>query len=103
MNQYKIQEQLGYGKFANVYKCIDTTVIPSPEDSGVRAMKVFKSQFNSSFQATNKKNEWDAIRNEINTLKRFKHDNIVRLHEVIEEKAKGQLVIITDYMPNGTI
>jgi serine/threonine protein kinase len=64
-------------------------VVPSTEDSGVRAMKIFKSQFNSNFEDSAKKSDLDTIINEINTLKMLKHENIVRLYEIIEHKEKG--------------
>ena len=44
-----------------------------------------------------------AIRSELEILRNLSHENIVRLHEIIEHPTKWKFYLVMDYLPGGTV
>ena len=78
---YDIQNKIGEGRFANVYKSIHK---PSKR---IVSIKILEKQNISS-------KEMDMIQNEIEILKLCQHPNILKLYDVLENNEK--IYIITE-------
>jgi [calcium/calmodulin-dependent protein kinase] kinase len=93
INKYIVERELGKGSFGDVYLCTD-------QDSNIQyAMKTINRPPSSSWndEATN------AIRQEIAVMKRLKHQNIVFLHEVIDDQNSRKIYLIQEFMEGGAL
>eukprot|EP01034_Spumella_vulgaris_P036339 gene36339-44829_t len=92
INKYKIGRALGKGAFGEVYLCTD-------EETGLEyAMK----QINRP-QTKWSGDEGNAIKLEIAVMKRMKHNNIVELHEVIDDQSARKIYLIQELMEGGAL
>lgn len=92
INKYIVERELGKGTFGEVYLCTDQ------ETKNQYAMKMINRPASSwNDEASN------AIRQEIAVLKRLKHQNIVGLHEVIDDANARKIFLIQEFMENGPL
>lgn len=93
INKYIIVKEIGKGAFGEVYLCKDQ------ETTIEYAMKMIARPNASTWndEASN------AIRQEIAVMKRLKHENIVALHEVIDDQNARKIYLIQEYMQGGAL
>ncbi len=87
VNKYLVLQELGKGSYAEVYLCKDET------NGQHYAMKVM---------ARPMKTFKDEIE-EIAIMKKLKHENIVGLHEVIDDPNSRKIYIIQEYAAGGAL
>ena len=51
----------------------------------------------------NGKNAYDCVREELLVMQRLEHPNIIWLHEIIDDKNKSNICLVTEYQKNGSI
>lgn len=93
INKYVVERELGKGSFGDVYLCTD-------QESNIQyAMKTINRPPTSAWndEATN------SIRQEIAVMKRLKHQNIVFLHEVIDDQNSRKIYLIQEFMQGGAL
>ncbi|KAL1496743.1 hypothetical protein AB1Y20_014334 [Prymnesium parvum] len=99
---YAKLQRLGRGRSAKVRLC--SRVV----DGELFAMKVFNKSL------LRRQRQWDeasgayqnaleGVAREIAILKKLRHPNVVRLHEVIDDPVKDKLYLILDYVPGGPL
>lgn len=86
--EYEIQELIGEGSFAKVYKCIE-------KESG-KTFAVKELQIGQNVSA-----DMEAIREEIETWKDLQHENIVSLHRTFIDNSSFYLVC--EYLDSGSL
>ena len=92
VNKYIVEKELGKGSFGDVYLCRDQ------ETNEYYAMKMInrpQSSWNDEAAI--------SIRQEIAVMKRLKHNNIVNLHEVIDDLNARKIFLIQEYMEGGPL
>lgn len=92
VNKYIVEKELGKGSFGDVYLCRDQ------ETNNNYAMKMInrpQSSWNDEAAI--------SIRQEIAVMKRLKHNNIVNLHEVIDDLNARKIFLIQEYMEGGPL
>jgi len=82
MDKFEVLDIIGQGTFGTVYKAKEIST------ENIFALKIMKNSFNSW-------NECERLR-EVNFLKKFEHENIVKLYEVIKDNDK--LILVFEYM-----
>jgi len=100
INQYKIEEELGRGTSSTVYKAVDM------EQQEVHALKVVhRSMFKKHhrFNSTPDSSAWEDINREISIIQTLDHENIVRLHEVIDDPKHDKFYMVFDYVSGGQL
>eukprot|EP01039_Chlorochromonas_danica_P006130 gene6130-6750_t len=92
INKYIVERELGKGSFGEVYLCRDQ------DTNELYAMKqITRPQTGWNDEASN------AIRQEIAVMKRLKHENVVGLHEVIDDQNARKIFLIQEYMEGGAL
>lgn len=93
INKYIVERELGKGSFGEVYLCRDQ------ETDSHYAMKMINRPPQSAWndEASN------SIRQEIAVMKRLKHQNVVGLHEVIDDQSQRKIFLIQEYMEGGPL
>eukprot|EP00794_Sanderia_malayensis_P014015 gene14015-15473_t len=102
INHYQIQEEIGRGSFAAVYKCI------SSKTNQTYAMKVIskkrmirKTGFTARHPRKGKSNPLDGLHREIAILKKVDHPCIVKLVEVIDDSDIDDVYMVFELMKSG--
>eukprot|EP01063_Lacrimia_lanifica_P039082 TRINITY_DN848_c0_g3_i1.p1 TRINITY_DN848_c0_g3~~TRINITY_DN848_c0_g3_i1.p1 ORF type:complete len:579 (+),score=128.68 TRINITY_DN848_c0_g3_i1:111-1847(+) len=96
VNQYEVLDSLGQGGYGKVKLALNV------DDGVLYALKVINKQ-------RLEKLIWygrpalDNIRREVAILQRLRHDNIVALHEVIDDPNYHKLYIVMDYCSRGAL
>ena len=85
---YQLGQVLGTGAFGEVRKCVSRT------SKLIRAVKIIKKESMS-------KEEEESFKQEMATLKKLDHPNILKLYEVFEDSKKYFLV--TEYCKGGEL
>ena len=97
INQYIVQELLGTGSFASVKLCTDC-------NTGIQyAVKQMNKQFLKSKSFGKDKSAYDCVLDELQVLKKLEHPNIIWLHEIINDKSKDDIYIVTVYHSKGSL
>ena len=91
VNQYSILQQLGEGSYSKVKLVLDN------ESGALRAMKVMRKQ------RLHRKRSLENVKMEMSQLKRLDHENIVALHEIIDDSEDDRLCLIMEYLPRGCV
>ena len=89
INQYIMIRKLGSGSYGSVYLCKDKE---SSEEFAIKIIKRSKLKNVNGFKAQ-----------EMAILKSLVHTNIVKLHEIIDDKTSQCLYLVMDYLPGGTL
>jgi CRP-like cAMP-binding protein len=92
VNKYIVEKELGKGSFGDVYLCRDQ------ETDEPYAMKMI-----SRPQSSWNDDSASSIRQEIAVMKRLQHNNIVNLHEVIDDVNARKIFLIQEYMEGGPL
>ncbi|RYH24737.1 cyclic nucleotide-binding domain-containing protein [archaeon] len=93
INKYIVERELGKGSFGEVYLCRDI------ETNKEYAMKQISRPTTSSWNDESS----NAIRQEIAVMKRLKHQNVVGLHEVIDDQNARKIFLIQEFMEGGPL
>ena len=78
--EYKVLEEIGVGRFANVYKCKH---LQSGEDFAVKVMK--KNKMSAR--------DLELLRTEIAVMKLVQHPNVITLRDIFETETKINIVM----------
>ena len=92
VNQYQIIEEIGCGSFAKVYLARDV------ETGKLYAMKQFKLK-----TLQRKENGLSQLEREIQSMRRFNHPNIMRLHEVLHVEETDVVYLVLEYADCGSL
>lgn len=93
INKYKTLGVLGKGSYGSVY------LVQNEENGKMFAMKTLLRQ-NNKWNNLKKSNE---IRDEINIMKKIRHDHIVSLEEVIDDPSSREVYLIQELLEGGPI
>lgn len=101
MNDYELDEPIGYGSFSTVYRAHNRK---TGEIFAIKLVKIEEQEDESeankdTFMAYNLK----RIHKEINLWKPFNHVNLCRLIDVIIDEEKGTVAFIMEYANNGDL
>eukprot|EP00112_Aurelia_sp_Birch-Aquarium-sp1_P001376 Seg1147.2 transcript_id=Seg1147.2/GoldUCD/mRNA.D3Y31 product="Calcium/calmodulin-dependent protein kinase kinase 1" protein_id=Seg1147.2/GoldUCD/D3Y31 len=104
INHYQIQEEIGRGSFATVYKC------RSLKNDQEYAMKVIskkrlirKNGLMARHPRKSRANPLDVLHREIAILKKVDHPNIVKLVEVIDDPEIDNVYMVFEMMDGGPV
>ena len=97
LNEYRFKSSLGEGSFAKVYlyrhiKTKKKYAVKKLDERKLKSIQIGDSNFTAS----------DLCKEELKTLKKLHHPNIIWLHEVIDDP-DGNIYLVTDYYPNGSL
>ena len=103
INQYSIIKKIGQGTFGKVKLC--------KFGDKYFALKVYSKAFlqrqRNHFQISKSSYQCNSalqgVFKEIALMKKFRHQNILRLYEVIDDEVKGKIYMIIDYCEKGPI
>jgi serine/threonine protein kinase len=93
INQYVVIKKIGSGSQG-------TILLASDKENNLFAIKKIINKKKISFQ---KNDDTNYIKNEISIMKRIDHDNVISLHEVIEDQKRNIIYIVMPYMEKGQI
>jgi serine/threonine protein kinase len=96
INQYTIVDNLGIGSQGTVLLGYDNS-----DNTG--KMYAIKKIHNKKKNILHNNNDIETIKKEIAIMKKLDHDNIIKLHEVIEDKTRNIIYVVMQYMKNGPI
>eukprot|EP00803_Ostreobium_quekettii_P001747 evm.model.scf_722EXC.5 EVM.evm.TU.scf_722EXC.5 scf_722EXC:51151-58080(+) len=103
VNQYLILKELGKGSQGKVKLCLNTddnilyAVKVINKQKSMRQMKLAKKSFGAKGDAG------DDLIKEIVVMKKLKHENIVKLHEVIDDQFGEKLLMVMEYVDGGPL
>lgn len=100
--QYEMRELLGRGSYAKVKLC------RALETDATFAVKIFKVSLLKrrrmwDSQVVGFKTAFDDVLREIAIMKRLSHENVMNMHDVIDDASKEKLYMVMDYCPMGAI
>lgn len=107
VNQYLIKTEIGRGSFGTVHLAEDAETGLSyaiKEFSKTRLKRKYArelKQLNRSFEQTN--DGLFLIRNEVAIMKKIRHQNVVKLHEVLDVVGEDSLYMVMEYCPGGSL
>jgi len=97
IKQYEIGTKLGAGAYAKVKMCVDT-------DTGTRyAIKIFKKSLLKRRQSRFQGTAFDDVLREIAIMRKLDHENVVNMHDVIDDVFANKLYMVIDYCKHGAI
>ena len=102
INQYRQENTLGEGAFGVVKLFTDTN---TNQQYAVKIMnkKLLQTKSAGRDKQGNSKTCYDCILEELQILQKLDHPNILWLHEIIDDKNKSNICLVTEYQKNGSI
>ena len=105
INQYELIKLLGQGSFGKVKLCVRKLL--DREDKF--AVKIFKKHILKRKKEVYRdeagklcfRNGIEDVLREIAVMKKLDHQNVIRLHEVINDAADDKIYLILDYAEKG--
>jgi len=102
---YRLGDTLGKGSYAKVKDCV---ALDTPEGELKFAVKIFKVSLLKrrkmwDAQVSGFKTAFDDVIREIAIMKRLSHDNVMNLHDVIDDPNANKLYMVMDFCPRGAI
>jgi len=98
LNQYAVVKDLEQGAFGKVKLCLNTTT------NCLCALKcVNRKLLRRKYAARGRDKGQQAIKKEIAIMKKLVHENVVRLHEVIDDEVGQYIFMVLEYVPGGPI
>ena len=98
INQYIVEKTLGKGSFAKVKLVTDSS---SGNKFAIKVMN--KNALKNKKSGNNGKNAFDCVLEELEVLKRLQHPNIIYLHEIIDDKKKEEIYLVTEFHSRGSL
>jgi predicted Ser/Thr protein kinase len=92
VNKYIVERELGKGSFGDVYLCKDQE---TGEQYAMKMINRPQSSWNDDASS--------SIKQEIAVMKRLQHNNIVNLHEVIDDQNARKIFLIQEFMEGGPL
>ena len=92
VNQYLLVHKLGQGAFAKVYLAINT-------ETG----KKFAAKKFCLGELQRVENGVSQLEREVSLMRRYQHNNILKLHEVLHDKKNDVVYLIIDYADCGSL
>ena len=86
-DEFEIQELIGEGSFAKVYKCLE-------KESG-KTFAVKELHIGENYS------DIEAVRKEVEIWKELEHENIVSLHRTFTDNSR--LYLVCEYMDGGSL
>jgi len=101
---YRIGDTLGKGSYAKVKEC-DVVDDLRPQRFAVKIFKVslLKRRKMWDSQEAGFKTAFDDVLREIYIMKRLTHENVMNLHDVIDDPNATKLYMVMDFCPKGAI
>lgn len=103
VNQYSMIKRLGEGAFGKVKLCKlqnELNAVKIYNKGLLRRKREFHREDNGQITVTTALND---VAREIAMMKKFHHQNIVKLHEVIDDDQNDKIYMIMDYCGKGAI
>eukprot|EP00898_Chlorokybus_atmophyticus_P006257 jgi/Chlat1/6632/Chrsp482S06106 len=97
VNQYIILKVLGRGTFGKVKLCLNVY------DGQLFAVKIINKKQLMRRSIATRRNPTQEVRKEIAIMKKLSHENIVTLHEVIEDPSGVKLYMVLEYVEHGPV
>jgi serine/threonine protein kinase len=97
IKQYEIGRKLGTGAYAKVKMCVDT------DTGNVFAIKIFKKSLLKRRQSRFKGTAFDDVLREIAIMRKLDHENVVNMHDVIDDVFANKLYMVMDFCKHGAI
>ena len=98
INHYAIEDVIGKGMYSTVKKCKDKNT------GRLFAIKVMnKKLLMSKRQGIGGKTAYDSVIEEMKVLERMEHPNVMWLEEIINDPAKTDLYLVTEYYSGGNL
>lgn len=100
INQYRVVSFLGQGAFGKV------KLVENELDNKFYAIKIQSKQMVKKLALkagtfrTGQAN-LDILQKEVAIMKKIRHDNLIRLYEIIDDDESGKVYFIMDYMDQG--
>lgn len=95
INNYTVLRPIGKGSYGKVKLCIDSNnkafAVKIMEKSALKRVKKGESS------------ALDDVMREIAILKKIRHENIVRLYEIINDPANDRLYLVMEFVENGSL
>lgn len=96
INQYTFIKVLGRGAFGKVWEAED-------ENKNCFAVKVLNKRILRNRWIGKKKTAYDSIKTEIAVMKKVKHNNAVKLFEVIDDESSAKMYLVIEHAPGGNL
>ena len=122
VNDYHIVKELGTGAFATVYLCSTSSSAAADAaaaaESGERlsasyelyAVKVIEKSILKRKRTMTRANgrmtfktAFDKVEEEVAVMKKLNHDNLVLLHEVIDDEEDDSMFMVLEYVQGGCV
>ncbi|MEW5301799.1 MAG: hypothetical protein WDW36_004637 [Sanguina aurantia] len=111
VNQYLIVSFLGRGACGKVFLCLNTYDLRLYAMKAVRKvdLDVSQQQHHTASHASGsapvkaKRNPMDDLKREIMIMKKMAHENVVSLHEVIDDPQGSKLLLVMEFMEGGPV
>ena len=98
LNQYVVIKDLGQGSFGRVKLCLNT------QNNRLCAMKcINRKLLRRKYAGKGKDGGGRAVRKEIAIMKKLSHENVVRLHEVIDDETGNYIFMVLEYVAGGPV
>eukprot|EP00127_Corallochytrium_limacisporum_P002358 Clim_evm1s118 gene=Clim_evmTU1s118 len=102
VNDYNVHETLGRGAYGVVKR---VTCVSTGEQYAMKIVskkRLLRTAFGRTRGPMKRGNAMNIIRKEIAVLKKLKHDNIVKLYEVMDDPSKDRLYLIFELLDGGS-
>ncbi|MEW5317105.1 MAG: hypothetical protein WDW38_008433 [Sanguina aurantia] len=111
VNQYLIVSFLGRGACGKVFLCLNTYDLRLYAMKAVRKVDLDVSQqqhhtpshASGSAPVKARRNPMDDLKREIMIMKKMAHENVVSLHEVIDDPQGSKLLLVMEFMEGGPV
>eukprot|EP00124_Ichthyophonus_hoferi_P003303 Ihof_evm4s279 gene=Ihof_evmTU4s279 len=95
-NQYRVLEEIGRGSFGKVKVCVD-------ERDRYFAVKICRRPSTKVHFGSVSRAFTAGFKNEVEIWKTLDHENIVRLHEVVDSAADSKVYLVMEYLSAGPV
>jgi [calcium/calmodulin-dependent protein kinase] kinase len=97
INQYQVIKTLGKGSYAIVKLCKDS-------QSGILyAVKQMNKRELKRRKQGKGKNAYDCVLEELKVMQKLEHNNIIFLHEIIDDPDSNDLYLVTEFQSKGSL
>lgn len=97
VNNYILLNQLGKGSYGEVRLCKERT------SNELFAIKVMDKKVLQKKVIGKSSTSFDDVKREVAIMKKLKHENVVRLYEVMDDPRHNKLYLVLEYMKRGDL